>query len=67
MIKNHAGITSIKKFFFPLLFPRNYFQMKCHWSLPVVDGFKSFSERAFEVFGDRYEKNDPKFFANSQS
>jgi hypothetical protein len=40
--------------------------MKCQQSLPVVDGFKLFSEYIFEVFGN-HKKNDPTFFAKSQS
>lgn len=63
VIKNHETIVSIKKFSCHFFFlPRNYFQMKCHQSLPVVDGLKLFSEYTFEVFGN-HEKNDSTFFA----
>lgn len=48
------------------IFSRNYFQIKCHQSLPVVDGFKLFSEYTFKVIGN-HKKNDPTFFAKSQS
>lgn len=46
-----------------MLFSKNYFQMKCQQSLPVVDGLKLFSEYIFEVFGN-HKKNDPTSLQN---
>lgn len=42
VIKNHVTIVSIKRFSSHCFFSRNYFRVKCHQSLPVADGFKSF-------------------------